>query len=135
MNILEKIAERTRLRVNQDKTTHPLTSVRKLAENIAAKERAARTGAFADDIFPFEKALGGDDISFICEVKKASPSRGLIAEYFPYAEIAKEYEAAGASAISCLTEPYYFMGRDAYLKELTLLVSNPVLRKDFTVDE
>ena len=75
------------------------------------------------------------DRSYICEVKKASPSKGLIAPEFPYLEIAKEYEAAGASAISCLTEPFYFMGSDTYLREITETVDIPVLRKDFTVDK
>lgn len=130
MNILDKIAERTKLRINEAKKTHPLTSIRKQAEAMAAKNDAS-----ADRLFPFEKALASDDISFICEVKKASPSRGIIADYFPYLEIAKAYEAAGASAISCLTEPYYFMGRDVYLKEIAESTSIPILRKDFTVDE
>ena len=74
-------------------------------------------------------------MSYICEVKKASPSKGLIAPDFPYVEITKEYEAAGASAISCLTEPFYFQGSDRYLEEITAAVNIPVLRKDFTVDE
>ena len=74
-------------------------------------------------------------MSYICEGKKASPSKGLIAPDFPYLEIAKEYEAAGASAISCLTEPFYFRGADQYLKEITGSARIPVLRKAFTVDE
>ncbi len=82
----------------------------------------------------FLEALKKDGMSFICEVKKASPSKGLIAPDFPYLSIAGEYEAAGASAISCLTEPFYFLGRDAYLQEIAEKVSIPVLRKDFTVD-
>ena len=85
--------------------------------------------------FEFEKALQGDNLSFICEVKKASPSKGIIAETFPYLQIAKDYEAAGASAISCLTEPKWFLGSDKYLKEIASAVSIPVLRKDFTVCE
>lgn len=83
--------------------------------------------------FAFEKALKKDGLSFICEVKKASPSKGIIAEDFPYLEIAKEYEEAGASAISCLTEPKWFMGKDEYLEEIAKEVEIPVLRKDFTV--
>lgn len=109
-----------------------------------AKERY--NGKSVDDIkqkalslpkgdFEFEKALMTDELSFICEVKKASPSKGVIAEYFPYLEIAKEYENAGASAISCLTEPKWFMGSDKYLEEIASTVSIPVLRKDFTVCE
>ena len=85
--------------------------------------------------FEFEHALKGDDIAFICEVKKASPSKGLIAKKFPYLGIAKSYEKAGAAAISVLTEPDYFMGSDSYLREIAEMVSIPVLRKDFTVDE
>lgn len=85
--------------------------------------------------FEFEEALKKDGLSFICEVKKASPSKGVIAESFPYLEIAKEYEGAGAAAISCLTEPKWFMGADEYLKEIAENVSIPVLRKDFTVCE
>ena len=83
----------------------------------------------------FYQALKKEGMSYICEVKKASPSKGLIAPDFPYVEIAKEYEAAGASAISCLTEPFYFQGSDRYLEEITAAVNIPVLRKDFTVDE
>lgn len=86
-------------------------------------------------LFPFYQTLKSPGISFICEVKKASPSKGVIAEEFPYLEIAKEYEIAGASAISCLTEPYLFSkGKDMYLKEITQHVTIPVLRKDFTID-
>ena len=85
--------------------------------------------------FPFRKALSGNEISFICEVKRASPSKGLIAPDFPYLDIARDYERAGASAISCLTEPFWFKGRDEYLAEISNAVKIPVLRKDFTVDE
>ena len=85
--------------------------------------------------FEFEKALKKDGISLICEVKKASPSKGIIAEDFPYLERAKDYEAAGADCISVLTEPKWFLGRDKYLKEITDNVSVPVIRKDFVVDE
>lgn len=125
MNILEEIAERTRACVAEDKKRAPLAEVRRAAEE-AAKVRAPRA---------FEKALRGGDVSFICEVKRASPSKGLIAEDFPYLDIARGYEAAGAAAISCLTEPYWFKGRDEYLSEIARAVKIPVLRKDFTVDE
>lgn len=94
------------------------------AENTPRRERPA-----------FEAALAAEGISFICEVKKASPSKGIIAQEFPYLQIAKEYEAAGAAAISCLTEPYWFLGKDVYLQEIASQVRIPVLRKDFTVDE
>ena len=83
----------------------------------------------------FYQALAAPGMSFICEVKKASPSKGVIAEDFPYLSIAREYEAAGASAISCLTEPCWFLGSDRYLEEIAAAVSIPGLRKDFTVDE
>ena len=125
MNILEKITERTKERIEEEKKIVPLEEVRRQAEEKGIK----------DQIPAFEQALRADGLSFICEAKKASPSKGLIAPDFPYVEIAKEYEAAGASAISCLTEPFYFMGSDTYLREITETVAIPVLRKDFTVDK
>ena len=85
--------------------------------------------------FSFERALSGENLAFICECKKASPSKGLIAPDFPYLDIARNYEAAGAEAISVLTEPKWFLGRDEYLREIAGAVSIPCLRKDFTVDE
>ncbi len=122
--ILDEIAAYTRERVAEEKKS---ISLQEMREKALAMER--------NDSFPFEKALKGESISFICEVKKASPSKGLIAPVFPYVEIAKEYEAAGASAISVLTEPRYFQGKDDYLKEISRHVGIPLLRKDFTVDE
>lgn len=122
--ILDTIAEYTKKRVAKAKQDLPLEELKKRA--------------FAMDHntgFPFEKALMGDDIGFICECKKASPSKGLIAEDFPYLSIAKEYEAAGASCISVLTEPKWFLGSDLCLKEIAQTVSIPCIRKDFTVDE
>lgn len=124
MNILEEIAEKTRERIEIEKQNRPLKVL---------KEEALALNA--DTGFPFEKAIKDGNLSFICEVKKASPSKGLIAEEFPYIDIAKEYELGGASAVSVLTEPFYFMGSDKYLKEIKLKISLPVLRKDFTVDE
>ena len=124
MNILEEIAGKTRERVAQAKIQVSVDEM---------KEKAA--GLPSDTGFPFEKAIGSDGLSFICEVKKASPSKGLIAPDFPYVQIAKEYEDAGASAVSVLTEPYYFMGSEKYLTEISENVSIPLLRKDFTVDE
>lgn len=121
--ILDTIAEKTRERVKIRKQTVPLEQLRKEAEQLSP-----------DTGFPFERALGKEELSFICEVKKASPSKGLIAPDFPYLQIAGEYEAAGASAISVLTEPEFFLGSDQYLKEIAGKVSIPVLRKDFTVD-
>lgn len=122
--ILEEIAARTVQRVAEEKAAVPLSEMKKRAEALDAN-----TG------FPFRKALSGDEISFICEVKRASPSKGLIAPDFPYLDIARDYERAGASAISCLTEPFWFKGRDEYLAEISKAVTIPVLRKDFTVDE
>ena len=121
--ILETIAEATRKRVAAEKEKCSLAEM---------KEKA--TAMNPDTGFPFEQALKKPGMSFICEVKKASPSKGIIAEDFPYLEIAKEYETAGASAISCLTEPEYFKGDKRYLKKIAETVSIPVLRKDFTVD-
>lgn len=122
--ILEEIAARTVQRVAEEKAAVPLSEMKKRAEAMDAN-----TG------FPFRKALSGDEISFICEVKRASPSNGLITPDFPYLDIARDYEMAGASAISCLTEPFWFKGRDEYLAEISNAVKIPVLRKDFTVDE
>jgi len=124
MNILEEIAEKTRERIAREMQEKPLE---KLIKEALSMEK--NTG------FPFEKALKGENLSFICEVKKASPSKGLIAEDFPYTDIAREYEIGGASAVSVLTEPFYFMGSDNYLKEIKKVVSLPVIRKDFTIDE
>lgn len=121
-NILEEIAEKTRERIRKEKLQFPLDQLKTLAEK-------------APQQLSFLEALKKSGMSYICEVKKASPSKGLIAPEFPYLEIAKEYEAAGASAISCLTEPFYFMGSDTYLREITETVDIPVLRKDFTVDK
>ena len=121
--ILEKIAASTRKRVEERKKEVPLEKMKAQAE---AMEK--NTG------YPFYRALAQKDMSFICEVKKASPSKGIIAEKFPYLEIAREYERAGASAISCLTEPEFFLGKDQYLKEIAGEVSIPVLRKDFVID-
>ena len=121
--ILETIAEATRKRVAAEKEKCSFAEM---------KEKA--TAMNPDTGFPFEQALKKPGMSIICEVKKASPSKGIIAEDFPYLEIAKEYEMAGASAISCLTEPEYFKGDKRYLKKIAETVSIPVLRKDFTVD-
>ena len=100
------------------------------ADEIKAAALALPKGSFA-----FEKALKKDDIAFICDCKKASPSKGIIAPDFPYLDIAKQYEAAGADCISVLTEPKWFLGSDSYLKEITEAVNIPCIRKDFTVDE
>jgi len=124
VNILEEIAEKTKVRIEEEKKKKPLYELRQEALSMENN-----TG------FPFEKAVKEGSLSFICEVKKASPSKGLIAEDFPYVEIAKEYEQGGASAVSVLTEPFYFMGSDQYLKEIKENITLPVIRKDFTIDE
>lgn len=123
MTILNEIALYTKTRYEKIIKEKPLSEIKKQALALPKKN------------FEFEKALKKDGLSLICEVKKASPSKGIIAEDFPYLEIARQYEAAGASAISCLTEPKWFMGSDEYLKQIADAVSIPVLRKDFTVCE
>ncbi len=126
MNILEEIAAKTKERIQKEKSQISIQELIRQIESGEGKDHSERT---------FLEALKKEGMSYICEVKKASPSKGLIAPDFPYVEIAEEYEAAGASAVSCLTEPFYFQGSDRYLKEITREVSIPVLRKDFTVDE
>lgn len=126
-NILEEIAAKTRQRIEEEKKNLPLEA---LKENCRKKNEDTEQPRLS-----FYDALKKSGMSYICEVKKASPSKGLIAPDFPYLEIAREYEAAGASAISCLTEPFYFLGSDRYLKDIRKNVQIPVLRKDFTVDE
>lgn len=128
--ILDEIAARTRVRVAGARERLPLPALRESAMALAA---AAAGGP--PEKLPFERALAEPGFAFICEVKKASPSKGLIAADFPYLEIAREYEAAGAAAVSVLTEPEYFLGSDAYLKEIAAAVSIPALRKDFIVDQ
>ncbi len=98
----------------------------------SVKERMTRLHESFD--FPFKKAIKAEGVSFICEVKKASPSKGIIAEDFPYLSIARDYEKAGAAAISVLTEPDFFLGNGEYLKEIIRAVSVPTLRKDFIID-
>lgn len=123
-DILLRLAAHARERVDAAKRVLP-------PEELRARALAmdCETG------FPFERALAGDGIAFLCECKRASPSRGLIAPEFPYLDIAREYEAAGAAAISVLTEPKWFLGRDEYLRDIAAAVRIPCLRKDFTVDE
>lgn len=123
--ILDTLADAARNRVEAAKKRRSLEEIRAQALGLPPKSVP----------FAFERALKGRDLSFICEVKRASPSKGLIAPDFPYLAIAEEYEQAGAAAISVLTEPEYFKGRDHYLTEIRQAVSVPLLRKDFTVDE
>ena len=122
--ILDKIIEATKIRVAQEKEVESPEAV-----------KAAALALPSDTGFPFEAALRQQDFNFICEVKKASPSKGIIAEHFPYLDIAKEYEVAGAAAISVLTEPDFFKGNKKYLQEIASTVKIPVLRKDFIIDE
>ena len=124
MNILEEIATYARRRVESDKQKISLAEIKALAKN-------SKLGNGEN----FIAALKRPNLSFICEVKKASPSKGVIAENFPYLEIAKDYESAGADCISCLTEPKYFLGSDKIFTEIRAVVKIPMLRKDFTVDE
>lgn len=123
MNILEQLAEHARFRVEENKKNKSL-------EEIKAEALTLPKGAFE-----FEKALVMPGMSFICECKKASPSKGIIAEKFDYLDIARAYEEAGADCISVLTEPKWFLGSDKYLEDIANAVSIPIIRKDFTVDE
>lgn len=123
MTILDKLAEHAKERVEEAKQNISLSEICRMAMSMPKGD------------FAFENALRSEDISFICECKKASPSKGLIAEDFPYLQIAKDYEAAGADCISVLTEPRWFLGSNEYLKEIAASVNIPCLRKDFTVDE
>ena len=127
MTILEQLVEHARERVANAREKMPLEEIRAQALAMALPD--------SDYSFAFEKALRKPGISFICECKKASPSKGPIAPDFPYLQIAREYEAAGADCISVLTEPKWFLGSDIYLREIADTVTIPCLRKDFTVDE
>jgi indole-3-glycerol phosphate synthase len=120
--ILDELAAYARERVAKAKETVPMEEIKRKAEQIKTEN------------FRFEKALRKEGMSFICEVKKASPSKGIIAEDFPYVKIAEDYETAGADCISVLTEPKWFLGSDAIFKEIRQAVDLPMIRKDFTVD-
>ena len=153
MNILEQIAESRRQDVAAKRQLKPLDFVAREAEelaeaeldrgkpqqsNLPGGEDTTREDLLAGSNgfpFPFEKALAKPGISFICEAKKASPSKGLIASDFPYLEIARDYETGGAAAISVLTEPHHFLGEDRYLREISEAVAIPTLRKDFAIDD
>lgn len=125
--ILDDLAAATRARIERKKAQIPLETVKAQAQTLAQQE--------SHFTFSFEQAIAKDDISFICEVKKASPSKGIIAEDFPYLDIAKDYEKAGADCISVLTETDYFKGEDRFLKEINDTVQIPTIRKDFIIDE
>lgn len=135
--ILDDLAAAVRKRMERDMKRAPLEYIKKRAESVRRTELAqAEKGAVNTEniSFGFEKNLRQKEMQFICEVKKASPSKGMIAAHFPYVDIAKEYEAAGAAAISVLTETDYFLGDDRYLRQIYEAVQTPLLRKDFTVD-
>lgn len=123
MTIMDELADYAKERVQVAKERYPLDELKKLALDLPRGE------------FAFHRALQKPGLSFICECKKASPSKGVIAREFPYLEIAGEYEEAGADAISVLTEPKWFLGSDKYLEEIAETVNIPCIRKDFTVDE
>ncbi len=121
--ILDKLSDYAKYRVSQNKKLHSYEDIRREAESLQKGN------------FEFELALKNPGLSFICECKKASPSKGLISPDFPFLEIAKSYEKAGADCISVLTEPKWFLGSDDYLKAIAENVKIPCIRKDFTVDE
>ncbi|MGM9618112.1 indole-3-glycerol phosphate synthase TrpC [Butyricicoccus sp.] len=125
--ILDELAGYARVRVAKDKEENSLEVLKELCCNSSAVPNRSPFG--------FEQTLRQDDLSFICEVKKASPSKGVIAEHFPYLDIAKQYEQAGADCISCLTEPKWFLGSDKIFTDIRAAVHTPMIRKDFTVDE
>lgn len=127
---LDMITQATRMRVQRAKTKVPLDELKSWIFVNGTVQRFSSREEFA-----FEKALKSEGVSFICEVKRASPSRGIIVPDFPYKRIAKDYEKAGSHAISVLTEPEYFKGNDVYLKEISEAVTVPVLRKDFIINE
>lgn len=123
MTILDTLADHARQRVAADRAQLPLETLRELAQQGGRGSGGA-----------FREALAAPGMRFICEVKKASPSKGIISPDFPYLDIAKSYEQAGADCISCLTEPKWFLGSDRIFTEIRQQVRIPMLRKDFTVD-
>ena len=122
--MLDKIVAKTKERLIEAKSNKSLEELKDEVSKLDINQE-----------FQFKEALKDSEIAIIAEVKRASPSKGLIAEDFDYIEIAKEYEQAGASAISVLTEPYFFKGSNDYLREIAENVKIPILRKDFTIDE
>lgn len=140
ITILDELAAHAKERVTEANRIHPLSEIRAIAQSFRNDDR----DPYDAKAFAFEKALkkgnshkdpGEKEIAFICECKKASPSKGVISADFPYLKIATEYESAGADCISVLTEPKWFLGNDAYLREIAGKVRIPCLRKDFIVDE
>lgn len=124
MTILDELADYARQRVAANRAKVPLEGLRERATQLPTANGEA-----------FRSALRREGMSFICELKRASPSKGLIAPDFPYLDIARAYEQAGADCISCLTEPKWFLGSDEIFRNVRETVTIPMLRKDFTVDE
>lgn len=121
--ILDELAAHAKARVETAKQAKPLEELRAQALRLPKGD------------FRFERAVKKGRAALICELKKASPSKGVISEDFPYLEIARDYAAGGADCLSCLTEPKWFLGSDTIFREVRGEVSLPMLRKDFTVDE
>lgn len=128
--ILDTLVEATKRRIAAQKEALPFTELRRQVEQSLSGDKSRK----ASRAFRFEQTLATDGIHLICEVKRASPSKGLIAPDFPYVQIAKDYEAAGADCLSVLTETDYFLGSDDYFREIRAEVALPMLRKDFTID-
>ena len=123
-NILQTIAAHARTRVAADQAKISLEELKALCQEAGPGQGEQ-----------FVSALNRPGLSFLCEIKKASPSKGLISPDFPYLDIARAYEAAGADGVSCLTEPKWFLGSDDIFRQVRRTISLPMLRKDFTVDE
>lgn len=123
-NILQTIAAHARTRVAADRAKISLEELKALCQEAGPGQGEQ-----------FVSALNRPGLSFLCEIKKASPSKGLISPDFPYLDIARAYEAAGADGVSCLTEPKWFLGSDDIFRQVRRTISLPMLRKDFTVDE
>jgi len=122
VDILRKIVEYKKEEVEKVKKQFNLSEVISEAEKLKVS-------------FNFKEALSGKGINIIAEVKKASPSKGVIREDFDPVEIAKSYERGGARAISVLTDKQFFQGSPFYLRQVSEAVRLPVLRKDFIIDE
>ena len=123
-NILQTIAAHARTRVAADRAKISLEELKALCQEAGPGQGEQ-----------FVSALNRPGLSFLCEIKKASSFLGLISPDFPYLDIARAYEAAGADGVSCLTEPKWFLGSDDIFRQVRRTISLPMLRKDFTVDE
>lgn len=122
--ILDEIVEKRKIQLEREKATADFETVKKAAERLGRQ------------CISFKNALAKPDrLSVISEVKKASPSKGLIQPDFAPVKIAKEYESCGANAVSCLTEEHYFQGSSEYFKAIRQAIGLPMIRKDFIIDE